>query len=295
MADPKAQTPLILTISGDVGGGKSVLADRLVRRYEADRYSTGTVQRNIAKRMGVTTLELNQLAETDKSIDDQIDGVFKALAKSRKNLVVDSRMAWHFLPMSFKIKLEVAPEIAALRIGKDNTRVGEGDTSADVILKSILDRRISETERFKRYYDADITDKDNYDIVVNSFGVTPDAVENIVVECIEAWRAQKPFERHWVAPKSLLPTADLAKFDESALNKGLPSLGHWGDSMPQIIDHKGLYYIQGGHEEVYNAIRSGMPLIPVRDATAPKTPKTDPAHIKSWQDTLKFEFERLPT
>lgn len=294
MADPKLQTPLIITISGDVGGGKSVLADRLVRRFDADRYSTGTVQRNIAKRMGITTLELNQLAETDKSIDDQIDGVFKALAKTRKNLVVDSRMAWHFLPMSFKIKLEVAPEIAAQRISKDNTRVGEGDISAAVILKSILDRRVSETERFKRYYDADISAKENYDLVVNSFAATPDAIEATVMECIEAWRADKPFERHWVAPKSLIPTQSLSDIPEGELGKSLPKLGEWGDAMPEIAEHDGFPYIVSGHAEVFSAIRGGYALIPVREVAAAKAPQSDAKIVEAWEKEARFAFERLP-
>ena len=61
--------PLIITISGDLGGGKSVLANALVDYWGAEAYSTGTIQRKMAAERGISTLELNKLAETDKTID----------------------------------------------------------------------------------------------------------------------------------------------------------------------------------------------------------------------------------
>jgi len=194
------QKAFIITISGDLGSGKSVLAERLATEFQADRYSTGHAQRKLASELGITTLELNQRAETDHTIDDQIDGVFKGLAQTQKNLIVDSRMAFHFLPMSFRIKLEVAPEIAADRISKDNTRVGEGDTSPNVILQSILDRRSSEKERFLRYYDVDITANENYDLVINTHDAHPNDIEACAVACINKWREDNDFHHYWMSP-----------------------------------------------------------------------------------------------
>lgn len=191
---------IIITISGDLGSGKSVLAARLADQFSADRYSTGHAQRQLASEMGITTLELNRLADKDHTIDDKIDAVFKSLAKTPKNLIVDSRMAFHFLPMSFRIKLEVAPEIAAERISKDNTRVGEGDTSPSVILDSILARRASEKERFLRYYNVDITANENYDLVINTHNAHPDDIEACAVACIKKWENGEDFHHYWTAP-----------------------------------------------------------------------------------------------
>lgn len=74
--DSSSEKPLIITISGDLGSGKSLLASALVDRWKADRSFHGVRQRRLAERMGITTLELNKRAETDKSIDEQIDSVF---------------------------------------------------------------------------------------------------------------------------------------------------------------------------------------------------------------------------
>lgn len=275
--------PFIITISGDLGGGKSVLADRLVKHYSADRYSTGTVQRQLAEEKGITTLQLNQLAETDKSIDDQIDGVFKSLEDNPKNLVVDSRMAWHFLPKSFKIKLEVAPQIAAERISKDNTRIGEGDTSPDVILQSLLDRKASEVERFKRYYNVDISDRDNYTLAVNSYSVTPDEIAAVVCECVEKWRKGEEHPHHWVSATSLLPTQSFTSAEaEDAASVTL----FLKDSM---------YYIIEGHNLVAEAVKSGTAMIPASVTTQAQNVQKDDALIQEWQDRLNFTFERLPS
>lgn len=140
--------PLIITISGDLGGGKSVLANALVDYWGAEAYSTGKIQRAMADERGISTLELNKLAETDKSIDDEIDSNFKKLSQSEKNLVIDSRMAWHFIPESFKIKLEVNPVLAAERIiaaNRDNEKYGDFDAT----LQGLKDRKASERERFQ--------------------------------------------------------------------------------------------------------------------------------------------------
>ncbi|MBU6236146.1 MAG: cytidylate kinase family protein, partial [Alphaproteobacteria bacterium] len=180
--------PIIITISGDLGSGKSMLANALVERWKADRYSTGMVQRKLAERMGITTLELNKRAETDKSIDDQIDSVFKNLSKTAKNLVVDSRMAYHFLPESFRIRLEVHPRVAATRIKGDTSRIGEGTyNSLEEIEAAINARKLSERERFIRYYSTDIADHAGYDLVVNTTSAAPEVVVEVVNACIEAW------------------------------------------------------------------------------------------------------------
>lgn len=243
--------PFIITISGDLGSGKSVLAERLAKHYDANRYSTGTAQRQLAAEMGITTLELNQRAETDKSIDDKIDGVFKSLAKTDVNLIVDSRLAWHFLPSSFRIKLEVAPQIAADRISKDNTRIGEGDTSPNVILQSILDRRASEKERFKRYYKVDITANKNFDLVVNTYGVAPGDIAAKVIESVDKWRESAAFHSYWMAPSIIninrQPSAPLLD----------------GEAHP-VIRHDGAdVYAIRGHNLITQAIANKTSLIEV--------------------------------
>jgi len=292
--DHSGEKPLIISISGDLGSGKSLLANALVERWAADRYSTGMVQRRIADRMGITTLELNKRAETDKSIDDQIDSVFRNLAKTPKNLIVDSRMAFHFLPMSFKIKLEVHPGIAAARIQGDTSRVGEGNYSTiDEIEAAILARKSSERERFKKYYNADIEDHAGYDLVINTTDCAPEAVAMLANEAIELWRKGHMAEKLWVSPRFLyVPASDQAGLDAAQIEKyklHWPGLGEWvHDSV--VAGRAGFsMVVQKGADWVSAALKMNKPLVPVtlvKEAVA----APDQAANDTWQNSHNFKY-----
>lgn len=259
--------PIIITISGDLGSGKSLLANALVERWQAERYSTGVVQRKLAEKMGITTLELNRRAETDRSIDDQIDSVFKNLARTPTNLVVDSRMAFHFLPMSFRVKLEVPPAIAAARVGKDTGRIGEGDYRTQAEVEAALGaRKASERARFKAYYNADIEDHAGYDLVINTADVPPEAVAQLVNDAVALWRRGVRVEKLWVAPRSLFPTIDPLLLDADAVigaaaNWPLP--GGWPENAIPVRKAGSAYVAEGGAEWISAGIKGDKPLAPV--------------------------------
>jgi cytidylate kinase len=65
-----------ITLTGDLGSGKSAVSSILCEITGFEYLSTGRIQRKIAENMGMDTLELNRLADTDPSIDERIDSVF---------------------------------------------------------------------------------------------------------------------------------------------------------------------------------------------------------------------------
>ena len=119
-----------ITISGVIGSGKSTVAKMLAAELGWEYYSTGMAQRRIAEEMGITTTALNALTVKDKSIDERIDSVFKNPPWGNKNCVVDSRLAFHFIPKSFKVCLTVQDEIAGIRLFKDKKRSNESKYSS---------------------------------------------------------------------------------------------------------------------------------------------------------------------
>ena len=62
----------IIVMSGDIGSGKSSVATELKQLTDFDIIGTGAIQRAIATRRGLTTLELNEISQTDRSVDDEI-------------------------------------------------------------------------------------------------------------------------------------------------------------------------------------------------------------------------------
>lgn len=265
--------PLIVTISGDLGSGKSVLGNALVDYWNAEHYSTGVIQRKMAEEKGITTLELNKLAETDKSIDDEIDGNFAKLSETDTNLIVDSRMAWHFIPSAFKIKLEVNPVLAAERIiaaDRSNEKYGDFDAT----LKGLKDRKASERERFLKYYGVDIEDQDNYDLVIETTDVTPQAIQIVTNDCIKDWIMGKPYDQFWVGAKNLIPTKDKRDLRATVT----------------VTRKDGFYLILNGHKRVTKSLDRGYSLTPCVRLYRQDLPSLDPKIIKTWEEKNGFEF-----
>lgn len=179
---------MIITISGDIGSGKSTTGKALCKRLDYQYLSTGAIQRKIAADMGLTTLELNNLTDSRPDIDEKIDNHTRALNDSDDNYIVDSRLAWHFIPKSYKVFLRCDETIAAERISKDDQRKSDEENRAiPHLLKQIQARRKSEAVRFKRIYDIDFEDLSNYDQVIDSGYFWPDEIVQLILDGIQMY------------------------------------------------------------------------------------------------------------
>src|SRR3989338_3822519 len=87
-----------ITISGKAGTGKSTVARLLSEKLGLRHYSIGDLMRAMAAEKGISLLELNRLAETDKSIDFELDNKLKELGKEKDDFVVDGRLTAFFVP-----------------------------------------------------------------------------------------------------------------------------------------------------------------------------------------------------
>lgn len=174
----------IISITGDLGSGKSTVAKIICEKTGFQYFSTGTIQRRIAQERGIDTLQLNQLCGSDKSVDDLIDGKLRQMNEDgTSDIVLDSRLAWFFVGKSFKVYVTVRPEIAAKRVSHDNKRFSEPTGDEMKVLENLLERQRVENERFKRFYNADCSNRDNFDMVIDSSSLTADEVaDNIIAE-----------------------------------------------------------------------------------------------------------------
>ena len=167
----------IISLSGMLGSGKSTVGKMLAQKLGYTFYSTGSAQRKIAQEKGITTLELNQLSMTDKSIDEQIDSVFKTLVMEDENFVVDSRLAFFFIPSSCKIKLNIDTKVAAERIFNDKSRTEErAYQTIEEAEEDLKSRRALEVERFKKLYNVDIDNEANFDLIIDTTNKTPEEI-----------------------------------------------------------------------------------------------------------------------
>ncbi len=182
-----------ITITGDLGSGKSAVSRILCERTGFQYISTGRIQRQLAQELGIDTLEMNRRADTDPGIDERIDGIFVDLGNNPDSYVVDSRMAWFFLPASFKVYLKADINVAVDRILGDPNRNSEQYQDREEAIRKITARKQSENERFLHKYGADCTDLNNFNLVVDTTNRTPEDVAALIIKGLEIKLADKDF------------------------------------------------------------------------------------------------------
>ncbi|MDR1918770.1 MAG: cytidylate kinase family protein [Tannerellaceae bacterium] len=182
-----------IAISGELGSGKTVLGNRLSAALDLEIVSVGKIQRRLAANYGMTTLEFNKYMETHPEIDRECDDMVSMYGKEKSSLILDSRMAWHFVPGSFKIHLLVHSRVAAQRILLDKARKNENYEDVEEAEKKLIERKESEALRFKQQYGVDIDDFNNYDLVIDTSYASPEAVFEAVCACLDKWRRKEVF------------------------------------------------------------------------------------------------------
>lgn len=185
-----------ITLTGDLGSGKSAVSKLLCAATGYEYISTGRIQRSLAQEMGLDTLEMNRRADIDPSIDQRIDGIFVSLGADPKGYIVDSRMAWFFLPHSFKVYLQTDLRVAAARILHDPARSNsEQYASVEEAMEKISARKQSENARFLLKYGADSTRLHNFDLVIDTSRRSPQQVATLILRAREWHEAGIPAAR----------------------------------------------------------------------------------------------------
>jgi len=159
---------MIITISGRIGSGKSTVAKALAKKLKLRHLSTGDVMRKIADQKGISPTELSHLAEKEVSIDSELDKKTAKIGKSEDDFVMDSRLAFHFIPKSIKIFLDVSLDVAAKRIFSQKRAEEKENISLAKTKENVKEREISEIKRYKNLYGFDYTQHSNFDLVVDT-------------------------------------------------------------------------------------------------------------------------------
>ncbi len=211
-----------ITITGNLGSGKSTICKLLNERYNFEIYSTGKVQREIAGQMNMTTLELNQLMRSDKKYDTMIDDATTRISREKKNenIIFDSRLAWHFVDYSFKVFVAVKLSVAAERVMNDQRGEVERYSSLEEAKRLLSERALTECLRYKEIYDLSYMDFSNYNLVIDSTYCTPDRIAEIIVREARAFYAEGAgvhATKMLVSPRRLVEEADISQEDRDRL------------------------------------------------------------------------------
>lgn len=177
---------MIITICGTPGSGKGTVGKILARKLHYKYYSMGDVRRKYALDHNMTIEELNKLAETDPSSDELVDKFQVDIGKKEDDIVVDSRLGFHFIPKSYKIFMSVDPAVGAQRI-MDAHRAGENYKSLDEAMQGLRTRMDSDMKRYQALYHVNPYDtrKNGYNRVIDTSESTPEELVKTILEAMK--------------------------------------------------------------------------------------------------------------
>ncbi len=188
----------IITIGGSPGSGKSSTANLIAKKLNFKHFSAGDAMRKIALKKNISLNKLSEQNEKNDSTDEIVDQLVKKAGEKNK-IIIDSRLAFYWIPNSFKIYLDLPPSIAKNRIAnnlKENilreksespSLTPQNQESVEEIYKNIIARRKSEKKRYLKYYGIDHTKKSNYDLVIDTNKNNLEQVTKIILSEYKKW------------------------------------------------------------------------------------------------------------
>ena len=266
-----------ITITGNLGSGKSTISKIIKDKYGFEIYSTGTIQRKLAKEMGKTTLEMNELMCNNPKYDNMIDDATTRTAKEStdKNIIFDSRLAWNFVEQSFKVFVSVSLDLAATRVYNDNRGSVEKYLSEHDAKNKLRARAKTEVVRFKEMYQLEYVNFSNYNLIIDSTYNTPEEIAEIAMDEAKKFydmvaevgfdEANQGWNRILVSPKRLF-NGEITQEEKNRLENLALELKEKGISTCKNILVKSVddeYHIIEGKDEVIASHLAGLPFVEI--------------------------------
>jgi CMP/dCMP kinase len=300
-----------ITITGDLGSGKSSVANVVCQQLGYKYISTGELHRKIASEYKMNSLELNNLADTDNNIDERVDSFLMEINKEIGDFIIDSRLAWHFVRDTFKVYLQVDQDVGVERIFLAKGRLNEPEYhNRDSAKIKILARKLSENNRFEKKYNVRCNDFDNYDLIINTTFLTVLDTAKLLVKIIELLEKKENYTKFWVPPKLLYPTEHVRSLGSTEANELIQEIKSEGFDYRkpvQAIFYCDFYFIWDGHKRVSAALFNDLKIIPVELIAKDKEDDILGYSVKEfvlsvmnkswyydWEDIHQFHFNKYP-
>lgn len=245
-----------ITITGNLGSGKSSIG-KVLKEKGYEIVSTGNIFRELAIEKGLSVEEFNkQVNEAtrrgDRSVDQMIDDTTAKIGRERDNIMFDSRLAWNFVPDSFKVFVITDIDEASRRVFNDSVRANsESYESQEACKKALVHRQEMESVRFKEIYEIDYYDMSNYNLVIESTNAAPGEIAAEILEKLEEYKKDAFTKLMELNPSSIFASADTPK-----------------DGVVTVNEVNGTWFLKSGLDELTTAIAEGKKFIPVKiDAT----------------------------
>lgn len=288
-----------ISITGDLGSGKSTVAKKLCEILGYKYLSTGEIQRQLALEKGMNTLEFNKFTDQNQFIDDYIDQRLKDVNNQLDSYILDSRLGWHFVKKSFKVYVMAIEEVAASRVMIDSSRIGEPEANdIQQKIKEQKERRKSENERFEKTYGVKPSIFKDFDAVIDTSSANIEEVTNLLLKLYNHWKNHQPFHKIWMSPMRIFPT----NTNEIVTNKDY----NYEAPLSCVLFEKD-FFIFDGHKNLAQCFETNAPFVPVTllakneekitsslssEAFVKESVSID--LIKKWEKTFDFTYYHYP-
>ena len=311
----------IITISGEPASGKSTVVKSIKEKYKALGFkvcviSTGDIFRQMIKlkygemypdkkNANLADIQADEgFAPIRAEIDSAVDGYIKKLGERINNkerpdrvYIIDSRLAWNNIPDAYAVRLTVDERIAGERVFVDKSRGSEDSYgTVEEAVEKTRQRKEGEIKRYKSKYGIDLTDPQNYDLIVNTSYSETEELAGIIIKGEESYREGEEYPKNWASPACFIGTQSERQTwsnDEEAgctpieLSQRMKEEGF--DPIKgciEVLGYKGEIFVNNGHNRCMARLASGGTLIPYRE-------NKDPMQINRMQGDMENYRHRL--
>jgi cytidylate kinase len=169
-----------ITVFGMAGTGKTSTCREVALRLDYEFFSGGDFARATAQKRGVTINELDELSKTDSTIDIERDKVISEFGQTHDNFVVEARLAWHFIPDSFKICYKCDFDTRTERIANREKK------DLAVVQEETREREHAIYDRFTKYYGlSDFENENNFDLILDTAALNYEQVIDTIISTLK--------------------------------------------------------------------------------------------------------------
>ena len=174
---------MIITISGKPCSGKSTMSEIFCKKYGFERIYAGAIFKEEARKMGLNTLELSsseKCVEIDYRVDDYLKGIYTT--RLNDNLLIESRTSFSFMPKAFNVFIDVDDDVMAQRLLNSDRTGKEKMQSFEEAKQNVLNRYKVDCARYKKIYNIECDNLNNYSFVINNSNLTPEQTADKIYE-----------------------------------------------------------------------------------------------------------------
>lgn len=281
----------IITISGEPVSGKSTVVKTLKEKYESMGYnvhviSTGYVFREVImqeylrmypdrKNANLADVQADEAFahkrnEIDKLVDEEMrkKGI-EINSQERPNdvYIIDSRLAWHNIPASYAIRLTVDEKIAGERAFKDKTRGPEDRyKTVEEAIQKTRERKLGEIKRYKEKYGIDLSDPQNYDLIVDTAYSNTDELADIIIAGEESYRKGIKYPKNWASPVHFISMQKIKDCDSKERKKKFEMIKQGKYNLIEeplyVAENNGVKILLDGNHRCHAGLMAGKTLFP---------------------------------